>query len=85
MNKWRIIAVAGVAAVGTLCLSQASNAAVVCNSDGDCWHAHETYAYPPDAGIVVHPDAWRWGPEAHYKWHEHEGRGFWGHDGWRTF
>ena len=85
MSKWKVIAAAGVAAAGMLCLSQPSNAAIVCNADGDCWHSHQTYVYPGDAGIVVHPDTWTFGSEARYRWHEHEGRGFWGHGEWRTF
>lgn len=85
MNIRNVIAAASMAATGLLFMSQSGYAAIVCNSDGDCWHAHDIYTYPPGAGIEVHPDAWKWGPEAHFRWHEHEGRGFWGHGEWRTF
>lgn len=37
-----------------------ASAAVVCVGPV-CWHSHETYDYPPDARVVVHPDDWRWG------------------------
>lgn len=61
-----------------------SQAAVVCNGDGDCWHSHETYTYPPAAGVLVHPDDWRFEGDG-YRWREHEGRGYWhGHD-WEAF
>jgi hypothetical protein len=50
-----------------------------------CWHVHEEYRYPPDARVMVHPDDWRWGPEEHYSWREHEGRGYWEGDRWREW
>ena len=34
--------------------SLAASARVVCNADGDCWHIHEDYTYPP-AGRRDHP------------------------------
>ena len=38
-----------------------ASAEIVC-SGGACWHTHARYDYPPTAGVVVHPDDWRWGP-----------------------
>src|ERR1700683_873482 len=38
--------------------SLGASARVVCNADGDCWHIQEDYAYPPAAGIIIHPDDW---------------------------
>jgi hypothetical protein len=68
--------------VGILALSGISaSAAIVCNGDA-CWHTHQMYEYPPDAGVVVHPDTWRWGPNDRYVWREHEGRGYWHGDRW---
>jgi hypothetical protein len=58
-----------------------ASAAIVC-SGPVCWHTHEAYEYPPDAGVVVHPDTWRWGPGEHYSWREHPGRGYWRGDRW---
>jgi hypothetical protein len=34
------------------------------------------------ANVVVHPNDWRWGPQEHYSWREHEGRGYWRGDRW---
>ena len=56
-----------------------ASAAVVCNGDV-CWHAHETYSYPPQAHIIIHDDDWRPGPAVVF--HEHEGRGYWSGDRW---
>lgn len=66
---------------GALAFSAVSaSAAVVCSSD-ICWHAHETYSYPPEAAVMVLPDDWRVGPSKHFTWREHEGRGYWHGDG----
>jgi len=54
-----------------------ASADVVCNGDGDCWHTHDRYTYPPNVTITVHPDDWKWGDHDKYRWHEHEGRGYW--------
>lgn len=70
---------------GVLAFSAVSApAAIICN-DNVCWHAQERYSYPPDAGVVVHRDNWRWGPREHFRWREHEGRGYWRGDRWREF
>jgi hypothetical protein len=61
-----------------------TSAAIVCSGD-DCWHAHETYTYPPDAHIEVHPDNWRWRGDEHRRWREHAGRGYWTNNEWRAF
>ena len=58
-----------------------ASAAIVCN-DSVCWHTHEAYEYPPNAGVVVHPDDWRWGPGERFTWREHEGRGYWRGERW---
>ena len=52
-----------------------ASAAVVC-SGKVCWHAREAFEYPAAAGVVVHPDDWRWGPRERFVWREHEGRGY---------
>jgi hypothetical protein len=49
-------------------------AAIVC-SGNVCWHTHERYVYPPDAGVIVHPDDWRWGPSEHFTFREPGPRG----------
>ncbi len=62
-----------------------ASAAVVCNREGFCWHVRHPYAYRPEFGIVVHPDNWRWGPNEHYNWREHRGRGYWRNGVWVRF
>ena len=47
-----------------------------------CWHTATVYEYPPEAGVVVHPDDWRWGSTEKYSWREHEGGGDWRGDRW---
>ncbi len=66
-------------------MSMKASARIVCNEDGDCWHVQEEYAFPPTAGVIVHPDDWRWGEGQHFAWKEHPGRGYWNHGEWRGF
>ena len=71
---------------GAVVLSAGSASAdVVCNDEGDCWHAHEHYTYPPSATITVHPDSWHWSGNEKFRWHEHEGRGYWHGGVWVGF
>jgi hypothetical protein len=79
-------ALVGVAAAGAMLgVAQAASAAVVCNGAGVCWHVRGHYAYRPEYGVVVHEDGWRWGPNDHYRWREHAGRGYWRDDRWVRF
>jgi hypothetical protein len=77
-----IIGVAALAGTATT-----ASAEIVCNGMGDCWHTHEHYTYQPTFGVVVHPDTWKWEDRDHerYRWHEHEGRGYWKSGVWITF
>ena len=43
------------------------------------------FTISPSATIVVHPNEWKWGANDHFKWREHEGRGYWNRGEWRTF
>ena len=61
-----------------------ASAYIACNRAGDCWHTHDRYRYPSGFGIVVHRDNWHWRGH-HYRWHEHEGRGYWRNGLWITF
>jgi hypothetical protein len=70
---------------GVLALSAMSASAAVVCSGNVCWHTHEAYDYPPSARIVVHEDNWHWGPSEHYVFREHDGRGYWAGDTWRTW
>jgi hypothetical protein len=56
--------------------SMGACAAIVCQGNV-CWHAHEAYDYPHEAGVVVHDDNWRSGPHEKFTFREHEGRGYW--------
>jgi hypothetical protein len=76
-----LLAAAGIAALA----ATSASAAIVCNAEGECWHTHHSYNYDPGFGLVVHPDGWAWGPNDHYKWHEHRGRGYWHSGVWITF
>jgi hypothetical protein len=68
---------AGVAAFS----ATGASAAIVCTGTV-CWHTHEAYEYPPTAGVIIHPDDWRWAPNERFTWREHEGRGYWRGDRW---
>jgi len=71
---------------GALALaSGGASAEIVCNHDGDCWHVHEHYSYQPSFGLTIHDDNWRWRDSDHYRWHEHDGRGYWKGGVWITF
>jgi hypothetical protein len=82
MTSLRKILSAAVIGAGALVLSAASAAAAVVCTGNVCWHTHESYEYPADARVIVHPDDWRWGPSEHYTWREHEGRGYWRGERW---
>lgn len=70
---------------GALAITAGSASAyVACNGRGDCWHTNDRYSYRPAWGITVHDDAWRWRGN-HYRWREHEGRGYWRNGVWITF
>ena len=61
-----------------------ASAAIVCQGH-TCWHTHEAYDFPHEAGIVVHEDNWRAGPHERYSFREHEGRGYWRDDKWTNW
>jgi hypothetical protein len=91
LNKTLVGAAIG---VGMLALTAANASAHIACVGPVCWHTHEAYEYPSDARVVIHPeypsdarvvihpDDWRWGPDEHYSWREHEGRGYWRGDRW---
>lgn len=86
MNTATKLAIMPVAALALWGLSSlGASARIVCNGDGDCWHVHEDYIYPPGARIIIHPDNWRWKEGEHYAWHEHPGRGYWRGNQWAPF
>ena len=81
-----IAAVAGAACALALTATAAS-AAIVCNREGDCWHAKEQHNYRQEFGVTVYPDNWKWADHERdkYRWREHEGRGYWHEGRWIEF
>ena len=62
-----------------------ASARIVCNGDGDCWHAKADYEYQPAFGLSVHPDDWKWKEGEKHAWREHEGKGYWHGGSWKEF
>jgi hypothetical protein len=86
-KSWLKTGVAGaLAALGVVSVTAGSASAyVACNRYGECWHARTRLVYPRSAGIVFHPDGWRFGGRG-YRWAgDHPGRGYWRHGVWVTF
>jgi hypothetical protein len=80
------LATAALFGAGMLALSVGgAYASIVCNAAGECWHVHRGWAYPPAAGLVIHPDGWVAAPGAHVVWREHVGRGYWRNGIWIRF
>jgi hypothetical protein len=79
--------IAALVVASSTAVAATSFADIVCNStDNVCWHVrHHHYTYKPEFGVVVHPDNWAWGPNDHYKWREHTGRGYWRGGVWIGF
>jgi hypothetical protein len=85
MRSRSAIALSVALGVSSLALPATRAAAGIACTGDVCWHTHGSYRYPPDAHVMVHADAWRWGPGEHFAWHEHEGRGYWEGDKWREW
>ena len=76
---------AALGAGALLTVAAPASAYVVCNRYGSCWHTTERYDYRPTFGLSIHDDSWKWRGR-HYRWREHEGRGYWNRSGvWITF
>ena len=86
MNKATKLAAAALLSLSAIALSAtAASAAIACNGEGNCWHVRKTYNYKPEFGVTIHPNNWRWGPNDHYTWREHAGRGYWKNGVWIKF
>ena len=83
ITKVAITALIGASAM-TMMATTAS-ARIVCNGDGDCWHAKTDYEYQPAFGLSVHPDDWKWKEGEKHAWREHEGEGYWHGGSWKEF
>jgi hypothetical protein len=90
-GKWRqanmlknILTAAAIGAAAIMTSTLSASAAIVCQGNV-CWHTHEAYDFPHEAGIVVHEDNWHWGPHEKFAFREHEGRGYWHGGKWVTW
>jgi hypothetical protein len=72
----KILTAVAIGATVVLTSSFSASAAIVCQGNV-CWHTHEAYDFPHEAGVVVHEDNWHWGPHEKFAFREHEGRGYW--------
>ena len=80
----KILSAAAISAVVVMTSTFGASAAIICQGN-TCWHTHEAYDFPPEAGVVVHEDNWHWGPHEKFAFHEHEGRGYWRGGKWVTW
>jgi hypothetical protein len=80
ISKFLICTTASAAFVA---LSAVSASAAIACSGNVCWHSHERYHYPRASHVVVHADTWRHGPSISIR--EHEGRGYWHGDSWKSW
>lgn len=86
MIRLAALGLAALVGAGGLSLSTtAASAAIVCNRDGDCWHVKRNYRYQPSFRLFIHPDNWHWGKKEHFRFREHDGRGYWKNGMWMTF
>jgi len=72
----KILSAVAIGAAVVVTSTFSASAAIVCQGNV-CWHTHEAYDFPHEAGVVVHEDNWRWGPHEKFAFREHEGRGYW--------
>ena len=83
MKKLILATIIGAGALAAMATT--ASAEIVCNRDGDCWHVREHYDYQPTFGLTIHEDNWKWGDRDRYRWHEHDGRGYWKGGVWIQF
>lgn len=81
----KFLSAAVLSAAAIVLTTESASAWVACNREGECWHTHDRYAYRGEWGVVIHPDGWRWRDRDHFRWREHEGRGYWRNGIWITF
>ena len=81
--KGMLLALTGAAVLGFATVN--ASARIVCDTDGNCWHVHADYDYPPALGLTIYPDGWKWKDGEHHAWREHDGRGYWKGDRWEEF
>jgi hypothetical protein len=77
----RVLSAAAIGAGVLMASTFSASAAIVCQGH-TCWHVHDAYDYPHEAGVVVHEDNWHAGPHEKFSFREHEGRGYWREGKW---
>jgi hypothetical protein len=80
----KILSAAAIGAAAVMMSTFGASAAIVCQGN-TCWHTHDAYEFPHEAGVVVHEDNWHWGPHEKFTFREHEGRGYWRGGKWVTW
>jgi hypothetical protein len=68
----RILSAAAISAVVVMTSTFSASAAIVCQRN-TCWHTHDAYDFPHEAGVVVHEDNWHWGPHEKFMFRETRG------------
>jgi hypothetical protein len=76
-----------VAISGSALIATTASADVACNGAGECWHVHDRLAYPAEAGVVFHEDAWAAAHRDHrWHWrHDRFDRGYYRNGVWIAF
>ena len=79
-----VAAMSGGALIAT---ATTASADVACNAAGECWHVHDRLAYPAEAGVTFHEDAWADAHrDNHWHWrHDRFDRGYYRNGVWITF
>ena len=79
-----VAAMSGGALIAT---ATTASADVACNGAGECWHVHDRLAYPAEAGVTFHEDAWAAAHrDHHYHWrHDRFDRGYYRNGVWIAF
>jgi hypothetical protein len=65
----RMLCAAAISAAVIVTSTFSASAAIVCQGNV-CWHTHEAYDFPHEAGVVVHEDNWHWGPHEKFRFRE---------------
>lgn len=82
----KLAAAAIIGASALTFIASDAQAAIACNAFGECWRVRAGWRFPATAGIVVHPDSWRWRGGRRMVWRTgRPGRGFWRNGVWVRF
>ena len=80
------LAAAALLSVATVAVTASSASAyVACNREGECWHVRDRYDYHQNTASSFIRTTGAGARNEHYRWHEHQGRGYWRNGIWITF